>query len=104
MIYIPAVVALNVYTRWLYIEMVIDCCLFSQGILNGFIYADFWSKIRRFLNPNANRRGSSSSSTPRTSKTKNSSSQTSGDGRDNFEDPSASFMVEAPAGQEVNSA
>ena len=102
MIYIPAVVALNAHTRWLYIEMVIDCCLFSQGILNGFIYADFSGKIRRFLRRGSS--GSSSSSTPRTSKTKKSSNEQSGDGRDNFEDPSASFMVEAPAGQEVNSA
>ena len=101
MIYIPAVVALNVYTRWPYIEILIDCCLFSQGILNGFIYADFSGKIRRFL-----RRGSSSSSssTPRTNKTKKSSNEQSGNGRDTFEDPSESFMVEAPAGQEVNSA
>lgn len=102
-VYIPAVVALNVYSEWPYHEMLITSCLCSQGILNGFIYADFWGKITAKLNCRRNTEGGSSAPSNssgegrkrsfRINRKKKRPEDGSSEERPGFEDPSTTFMV-----------
>ena len=96
-IYIPAIVAINVYSEWPYHEMLITSCLCSQGILNGFIYADFWGKIKAKLNCRKNMENNSSRNGRKLSFRKNKGKKgphgESSEERPDFEDPSTTFMV-----------